>query len=320
MKGFMMSAATKFEFEKAFSRNLGLVSEAEQAALRKTCVALPGLGGVGGAHLQALARMGIGSFRLADPDTFDVVNFNRQLGATTETIGRNKAEVMEQTLLTINPDAIVDTIPSGVSSENAERFLYGVDVVVDGIEFFCIEARRMLYRECRARGIPVVTAGPIGYGAALLVFMPDGMTFDAYFGIVDSMTRAEQLLAFGLGLGPGLAGDLDPSRIDFEGEKGPALGAACFLCAAVAATEVLKLVTGRGKLASVPNGVYFDPFRGQTMPLKPNAADAETWVGIRTQCFQRFPALQAMHERELAETHFNALSSIAVGEMIESNS
>jgi molybdopterin/thiamine biosynthesis adenylyltransferase len=311
----MKNSAT-FNYDRAFARNLGLVSEAEQAALRNTCVALPGLGGVGGAHLQALARMGVGGFHLADPDTFDVVNFNRQLGATTDTIGRNKAEVMEQTLLTINPDANIDTIPSGVTPENAERFLHGVDVVVDGIEFFCIEARRMLYRECRARQIPVVTAGPIGYGAALLVFMPDGMTFDAYFGIVAGMTRAEQLLAFGLGLGPGLAGDLDPSRIDFEGEKGPALGSACFLCAAVAATEVLKLVTGRGKLASVPNGVYFDPFRGQTIPLKPNTADKDAWTEIRNQCFQRFPALQAMHERELAEIHYDALAGIAVGEMM----
>ncbi len=167
-----------------------------------------------------------------------------------------------------------------------------MDVVVDGIEFFCIDVRRMLYRACRSRGIPIVTAGPIGYGAALLVFPSDGISFDEYFCINDAMTRAEQLLAFGLALGPGLANDLDPSRIDFEGEKGPALGSACLLCAAVAATEVVKLVTGRGTLAAVPNGIYFDPFRCSTLPLHSQSNLSENArLAIRDQCFERFPRM-----------------------------
>lgn len=212
-----MVATPEFLYDQAFARNLGLVSEAEQAKLRQIRVALPGLGGVGGAHLQALVRMGVGAFNLADPDAYEVVNFNRQLGATMPTVGRGKAEVMAQMARDINPEASVRTFPDGITPKNIDAFLDGVDVVVDGIEFFRIEDRRMLYKHCRAKGIPVVNAGPIGYGASVIVFTPDGPSFDEYFAINDEMTRAEQLLAFGLGLGPGLRAGLGPGP---EGRHG----------------------------------------------------------------------------------------------------
>ena len=293
---------TEYSYERAFARNLGLTTEAEQARLRRTCVALPGLGGVGGAHLQALARLGIGAFRLADPDHFEVVNINRQLGASMQTVGRSKAAVLAEAARSINPEARITTFEEGMTAQNIDAFLDGVDVVVDGIEFFCMDARRMLYRACNARGIPVVNAGPIGFGAAVLVFMPGGMSFDEFFGIDDKMTRAEKLVAMALGLSPGMVSDVDPARVDFEGQRGPALASACFMCAAAAATEVLKLVIGRGRLLTAPRGCYYDPFRGRTLRLAPRPALTRSLRGrlLRWAAFRRFPAAKAMHEREIA--------------------
>ena len=290
-----------FVYDQAFARNLGLVNEAEQTRLKNTCIALPGLGGVGGAHLQALARLGVGSFRLADPDTYEVVNFNRQMGATMDTVGRSKAEVMAEAVHAINPEASVATFPDGITPENIGSFLRDVDVVVDGIEFFCVEARRLLYRECRKRNIPVVNAGPIGYGAAVLVFMPDAMSLEEFFNIDDTMTRAEQLLAFALGLAPGLVSDVDPARVDIAGEKGPALASACMLCAATAATEVLKLVCGRGQPSEAPFGTYYDPYRCRTVRLRQRPALTGSLRGrvLRWLMFRKFPAFKIMHEREL---------------------
>ncbi len=298
-----MPSSAVFEYDNAFARNLGLVNVDEQSRLRQTRVGLPGLGGVGGAHLQALARMGIGAFHLADPDTFDVVNMNRQLGASMNTVGRSKAEVVGESLKTINPDAQVELFRDGINAQNIDAFLDGVDVVVDGLEFFRIETRRMLYRACRERGIPVVNAGPIGFGAAVLVFMPNAMSFDEYFRINDAMTRAEQLLAMALGLAPGLVSDVDPARVDVENEKGPALASACFLCAAAAATEVLKLVCGRGRVTAAPRGIYYDPYRGKTVRLRPRPALTSSLRGrvLRWMSFRRFPAFRTMHERELLE-------------------
>ena len=296
-----MFAATDFTYDKAFARNIGLLTRREQSLLKNTCVGLPGLGGVGGVHLQALARMGVGAFKLADPDSFDLVNFNRQSGATMQTVGRCKTEVMTEAVRAINPEAEVTGYPAGITPENIDSFLAGVDVVVDGIEFFCVDARRMLYAACRKRGIPVVNAGPIGYGAAVMVFMPGAMSFDDYFGITAVMTRAEQLLAFGLGLSPRLVSDIDPACVDIEAQKGPALASACFLCAGAAATEVLKLVCGRGQPIVAPNGRYYDLYRGKTVRLRRRPAlHGLAGRAIRWFSFRQFPAFKAMHDREIA--------------------
>ena len=77
-----MSAS--YSYDDAFSRNIGWVTRAEQAALRNKRVAIAGMGGVGGVHLLTLVRLGIGAFHIADFDTFDVANFNRQVGASIQ--------------------------------------------------------------------------------------------------------------------------------------------------------------------------------------------------------------------------------------------
>ena len=92
-----------FSYSEAFRRNIGWVTEAEQQVLRGKRVAIAGLGGVGGAHLLTLTRLGIGRFHLADFDRFELHNFNRQVGATVHTVGRPKVDVMAEMASAINP-------------------------------------------------------------------------------------------------------------------------------------------------------------------------------------------------------------------------
>jgi tRNA A37 threonylcarbamoyladenosine dehydratase len=82
-------------WEEAFSRNIGFVTAAEQDRLHRASVALPGLGGVDGAHLVTLARTGVARFHLADFDRFEAANVNRQHGARVDTFGRPKLDVMQ---------------------------------------------------------------------------------------------------------------------------------------------------------------------------------------------------------------------------------
>jgi molybdopterin/thiamine biosynthesis adenylyltransferase/nitroreductase len=249
--------------EEALARNTGFISKAEQDRLMNATVAIPGLGGVGGAHLVTLARMGIGRFHLADFDVFEPANLNRQYGAKTSQLGRSKLDVMIEEVKNINPYLEISRFPDGVGKHNLKAFLDGVDIVVDGIDFFNFDARRMVFNKARTMGIHVITAGPLGYGAALLVFAPgQGMSFDDYFDIHDGMSSDDKLLAFMAGLAPRAAHRhyMDARAVDFHNHQGPSLVAGCDNCAATAAAEVMRILLGRKGVRPAPHYFQYDPF------------------------------------------------------------
>ena len=141
-----------FDYHRAFARNLGWVTEAEQAILRAKRIAIAGLGGVGGSHILTLTRLGIGAFNIADFDTFDLPNFNRQAGASLRHLGRPKVEVLAELAADINPELDLRTFPQGVNRDNLDAFLDGVDLYVDSLDFFAVETRRMVFAACAEKG------------------------------------------------------------------------------------------------------------------------------------------------------------------------
>lgn len=251
-----------FSYDEAFSRNIGWLTRQEQALLRYKRVAIAGLGGVGGSHLLTLCRLGIGKFHLADFDQFDIANFNRQAGATVNTLGRDKLAVMLQQARDINPELEINGFSEGVTAENLDAFLNGVDLYIDGLDFFAFEIRQQVFAACAAKGIPAVTAAPLGMGAAVLNFLPGSMSFDDYFRLNDG-TEAEKPLRFLMGLAPArlqMGYLADPSTLDLENHKGPSTIMACQLCAGVAATEAMKILLGRGSVRAAPRGYHFDAY------------------------------------------------------------
>ena len=254
-----------FRYDEAFARNIGWVTEAEQAALRGKRIAIAGVGGVGGVHLLSLARLGIGAFHVAEMDTFDLVNFNRQAGAMMSTLGRPKVDVMVEMARQINPELDIKEFGEGVNAGNLDAFLDGVDLYVDGLDFFAFQARRDTFNACHAKGVPAVTAAPLGMGTAVLSFLPGKMSFEEYFRL-DGCDEDEMAVRFLLGLSPAMLqrGYLaDPSRVDFAARRGPSTIAACQLCAGVTATEALKILLGRGEVLCAPWGFQFDAYRNR---------------------------------------------------------
>ncbi|WP_182871053.1 ThiF family adenylyltransferase [Rhodopirellula sp. JC639] len=251
-----------WDYHQAFKRNRGLISPEEQERLRNFRVAIPGMGGVGGLHLMTLARMGFGKFRIADADSFDVGNFNRQFGATINNIGRPKTEVLAEFAGSVNPEAEIDVINGFVTEKNVAEFLDGVDLVVDALDFFAFDARRMLFREAAQRGIWVLTAGPIGFSTAWLAFDPNGMSFDNYFDLHDGMQPVDLFVAFFVGLTPRSTHlpYFDYSYVDPNG-AGPSVAAACRLAAGVVGVEAVKILLGRGKVRAAPYYNQFDVYR-----------------------------------------------------------
>lgn len=252
-----------FAYDQAFSRNIGWVTEAEQAYLRAKRIAIAGLGGVGGVHLLTLARLGIANFTISDFDAFDIVNFNRQAGATMATLGQPKSAVLAAMARDINPEIDLRILPDGVQAATVDAFLDGVDIYVDGLDFFAFAARRTVFAACEKKGIPAVTAAPLGMGAALLVFASGGMPFERYFGFEDC-DETEMAIRFLVGLSPAMLQRgyvADMSRVDFAAGKGPSSVVACQLCAGLAAVEVVKLLLGRGGVRLAPRGSHFDAYR-----------------------------------------------------------
>ena len=262
--------------DAAFGRNLGLLSYAAQQQLDASCVAIAGMGGVGGVHLMTLARTGIGRFHVADMDAFSVVNVNRQFGATIDSFGKPKLSHMVAQARGVNPYLDIMEFPEGIHAQNIDAFLKGVDIVVDGIDFFAFNARHLLFNRALELGIPVVTAGPIGFSTALLTFLPESMnhrrkrswlpgsgamTFDEYFHIAPDMPQVKKYLHFAMGLSPRPThlGYLDRHFVDLHEKRGPSLHIACQLCAALTATEVVRILTRQGPVRAVPMYTQFDP-------------------------------------------------------------
>jgi molybdopterin/thiamine biosynthesis adenylyltransferase len=254
-----------FDYAKAFSRTIGWITTAEQPVLRAKRVAIAGLGGVGGAHLLTLTRLGIQSFNLADFDRFGTENFNRQAGAFRSTVGQPKVEVVSRMARDINPDLDINAFPDGVTPDNMDAFLSGVDLYVDGLDFFVLDIRAKLFALCAERGIPAITAAPLGMGAAVLAFLPGRMTFEQYFQL-EGQPRNEQLLRFMVGLAPSVLHQaylVEPSAVDLVNQRGPSTPMACEICAGIAGTQALKILLGRGEVIAAPHGLHFDAYRNK---------------------------------------------------------
>lgn len=251
-----------FEYQQAFARNQGWVTADEQQQLRRRCVAIAGLGGVGGHYALALARLGVGHLRLADFDRFELVNFNRQAGAGVSRLQQPKLDVIARLALDINPELEIERYPNGIHGDNVDVFLEGADLYLDGLDFFALPARRQVFAACHRLGIPATTVAPLGMSTALVNFLPGGMTFEDYFQL-DDQPEEEQLLKFLIGLAPAMLHRgylVDPSVVDLVARRGPSTPMSCELCAGVAVTEALKILLHRGRVTCAPKTVQFDAY------------------------------------------------------------
>ncbi|MFV0348158.1 MAG: ThiF family adenylyltransferase [Halodesulfovibrio sp.] len=275
---------------EAFSRSIGFLDAADLERLSRARVAVPGLGGVGSAHVATLARLGIGAFHLADMDIYNPVNMNRQHGARVNTWGCSKLDTVAQDVTAINPFVELELFPNGLTASNLDAFLQGVDVVIDGLDFFVFDMRRKLFNRARELNIPVITAGPLGFSSALLVFTSKGMTFDEYFDVHDELPMEKKYLHFALGLAPAAlhAGYMDSTAVDFQMRKGPSLIVGCQMSAALAATEAARLILNRKGLRAAPYYLQMDPYLKRIKKGKLRRGNRSPVQRLKAWAFEKF--------------------------------
>jgi molybdopterin/thiamine biosynthesis adenylyltransferase len=177
--------------EPRFQRNLGVIGPETMERLSRTHVLVAGVGGAGGQCAVDLARLGFGALTLADFDTYERHNMNRQAGCFESTLGQPKVEVVGRLCLDIHPELRLRKVGEGITDDNVEMLLVGgaglppVDFVVEVIDIAGARAKQALHRACRQRGVPVMTGLMLGFGAALHVFQPDAPLYEALYFLPD---------------------------------------------------------------------------------------------------------------------------------------
>ncbi len=128
-----------------FSRVERLLGEDGLRRLQKTRVIVFGVGGVGSWCAECLVRTGIRQLTIVDADRVNITNVNRQLMATTQTVGRVKVDALKERLLTINPDAEITALEKLFTRETAPEFhLEDYDFIIDAIDSLKDKAQLIL--------------------------------------------------------------------------------------------------------------------------------------------------------------------------------
>ena len=153
-----------------YIRNLGAITAADCSLLRQKTVLVVGCGGLGGYLMEYLARIGIGTIRCVDGDVFDETNLNRQILATTDTLGKSKVQAAAERLQAVNPDVSVQPVCAFLDSSNAKEFVQGCDMVLDALDN--IPSRKILADACAQASIPYVFGAISGWVAQAGISMP----------------------------------------------------------------------------------------------------------------------------------------------------
>ena len=138
-----------------FHRTALLIGRENIELLKNRRVAIFGIGGVGGHTAEALCRCGVGRIDVFDGDVVDITNINRQLIATSKTIGSNKVDVMRERLLEINPDIIVGAFKLFYLPETADDVDLSVyDYIVDAVD--TMAAKVELVMRATSLAVPII--------------------------------------------------------------------------------------------------------------------------------------------------------------------
>ncbi|MBQ8210887.1 MAG: tRNA threonylcarbamoyladenosine dehydratase [Clostridia bacterium] len=140
-----------------FSRTQLLYGDEAVEKFKNSHVAVFGIGGVGGHCVEALVRSSVGKIDIIDNDTVSLTNINRQIIATLDTVGKQKVDVMEERIKSINPTCKVNKYPVFLLPENIDEFDFSqYDYVVDAID--TVSGKLAIVKKAYELNIPVISS------------------------------------------------------------------------------------------------------------------------------------------------------------------
>ena len=172
MRGILLSAGFSFDARQFYLRQTVLAELGidGQDRLRRSKVAVIGLGGLGTASTLYLALAGVGYLRLLDQDTVEMNNLHRQILYTLRDLKYPKVEAAAQRIRETNPEVNVDPRPENLREDNVDEIVRGMDCVVDGLDN--MRTRYIVSRACVRNNVPFIFGGAIGFEGNISVFHP----------------------------------------------------------------------------------------------------------------------------------------------------
>lgn len=167
-------------FERTKRNHYWLGGLEGQKKLRDMRVGVAGLGGMGSNLAEIMVRLGVGHIKIADPDTIEHSNLNRQVIANRNTIGMKKAHASALELRNITEDFELVVYDDGLTEENAKEFVSDLDVIIDEIDVFPFRPHIWLQQEARKFNIPCYTGFIIGLGTHVFKFQGSDYTFEDF--------------------------------------------------------------------------------------------------------------------------------------------
>lgn len=165
--------------DERYIRNIPALNKNECEVLHTKRIAVIGCGGIGGHIIDQSARLGIGTIRVIDGDTFNISNLNRQLLCNETNIGKPKITAANDHISKINSSCIVEPYCTMLTAENAVNLLSTCDLAIDALDN--IEARRVLSNAASELDIPVVYGAIRGWVAQAAVYRPREQLIDLLY-------------------------------------------------------------------------------------------------------------------------------------------
>lgn len=223
--------------------------------VKSSVFSISGLGGVGAITAELLARWGVNRFRLLDMDRYEPSNLNRQLFATSKTLGRYKVEVAGERIKEINPYAEIEmAINDRVDNENVHQFIKGADIVIQNADH---PSCKLFYLTAREYGVPLVNGYATVTGGRVQAFdyrkSPCKSVFEEWwnklkFGDMKPLEEMDQ----------GEIREFDRQNVH---ATAPSLNFVTNMVGCLIVAEAIKFLTGKGKSICYPRYIVFDTFK-----------------------------------------------------------
>ena len=224
------------------NRQKEILNKKEQLKLKNSKITVIGCGGIGGAVIEMLARMGVNHLKIVDKDKFDVSNINRQLMSSMDRVGQSKTEVTKEIISSINPFVEIEAFNTELNEGNVDEIIDTSTVVVDALDN--LKARIITSRSALKQNIPFVHGAIHGTMGQITTFTSETPTYEEIF----------RLPSLGQDLSEKVLTDLNK----ITKETPPVIGPIPNIVGCLQAFEIVKLLTERGNIIKSPEVLVFD--------------------------------------------------------------